>query len=78
VASGLLVRAKEVDMRKLRLTPQNLGFVIGTRAALACGIGLLASGKLSTRARKAIGLGLVALGAATTYPAFRTLRAAAH
>ena len=64
-------------MRTLKLTPPKLAFIIATRAALAGGIGLLASAKLSMKARRAIGLGLVALGAITTIPALRTLAAAA-
>ena len=44
-------------------------FVMGTRAALAAGIGLLASDKLSDTRRRKIGTTLVALGAATTLPA---------
>jgi hypothetical protein len=46
-------------------------FLIGTRAALAGGVGLLVSEKLSKRFRRMLGLGLVALGAATTFPAAR-------
>ncbi|MGZ3418522.1 MAG: hypothetical protein ACXVEF_18235 [Polyangiales bacterium] len=63
---------------KLKLTPPKLGFVIGTRAALAVGIGLLLSEKLQSPLRRKIGLGLVAFGAATTIPALRTLQASAR
>jgi hypothetical protein len=60
-------------MRVHKLTRPQLGFVIGTRAALAVGVGMLASGKLPDRARRGIGIGLVALGAITTIPAVRLL-----
>jgi hypothetical protein len=65
-------------MHQLKLTPGKLAFVVATRAALAAGIGLLLSSKLSPRTRRPIGIGLVALGAITTFPAVRTLAHAAH
>jgi hypothetical protein len=65
-------------MRKLQLTPRKLAFVVGTRAALAAGIGLLASGKLSMPLRRRLGATLVAFGALTTIPAIRTLANAAR
>ena len=65
-------------MRELKLTPPRLFFIVGTRAALGAGLGLLLSGKLSSKVRRSIGLGLVALGAVTTVPAVRTLAAAAR
>jgi hypothetical protein len=58
-------------MRKHRLTTAQLGFVVGTRAALAAGVGLLLSVKLSKEARRRVGAALVALGALTTLPALR-------
>jgi hypothetical protein len=61
-------------MRKLNLKPAALGFVVGTRAALAFGFGLLASSRLSDDRRKRLALGLIGLGAATTIPAVRLLR----
>jgi sorbitol-specific phosphotransferase system component IIBC len=60
-------------MRKHKLTTPQIAFVVGTRAMLAAGIGLLMADKLSNRARRALGMGLVALGAVTTIPAARTL-----
>jgi len=56
-------------MRKLILSPPLLGFVVGTRAALAFGVGLLLAGRIPEARRKALGLTLVALGATTTIPA---------
>jgi hypothetical protein len=60
-------------MRKHRLTTPELGFVVGTRAALAAGAGLLLSGRLSSLTRRRLGAALVALGALTTLPALRLL-----
>ena len=60
-------------MRKHKLTTPQIAFVVGTRAMLAAGIGLLMADKLSNRARRALGMGLVALGGVTTIPAARTL-----
>lgn len=61
-------------MYKLLLTPPKLGFIMGTRAALAFGAGLLVSRKLSNPRRRIIGKSLVALGALTTIPAALVLR----
>ena len=54
---------------KLILSPPLLGFVIGTRAALAFGLGLLLADRIPESRRRAVGLTLVAIGAATTIPA---------
>jgi len=56
-------------MTKLELTPPLLAFVVGTRAALGVGIGLLLSSRIPEERRHKIGLMLVAIGAATTIPA---------
>lgn len=56
-------------MRNVVLSLPTFGFVVGTRAALAAGIGLLLSRKMSESQRRAIGLTLVSIGAATTIPA---------
>ena len=56
-------------MRSLVLNPPTFAFVVGTRVALAVGIGLLASERLPAARRRAIGAALVAFGAATTIPA---------
>ena len=53
----------------LVLTPPLFGFVIGTRAALAFGLGLLLADRIPGPRRRAVGLALVAIGAATTIPA---------
>jgi len=54
---------------RVNLSPPEFAFVVGTRAALGAGIGLLCSARLSTTARKRIGATLLALGALTTLPA---------
>ena len=60
-------------MRKHRLTAPQIGFLIGTRAALAAGAGLLLSGRLSRNVRQRLGAALVAFGALTTLPAARLM-----
>ena len=56
-------------MNKLVLSLPTLGFVVGTRAALGVGVGLLLASRLTTAQRRTIGLTLVAIGVATTIPA---------
>jgi hypothetical protein len=56
-------------MKSVVLNLPTFGFVVGTRAALAVGIGLLVSEHLPSQRRRVIGAALVALGAATTVPA---------
>jgi hypothetical protein len=56
-------------MKHVALNLPTFAFVVGTRAALAGGIGLLVSERLTTTRRRAIGAMLVAVGAATTIPA---------
>ena len=58
---------------QLVLTPPLLGFIVGTRAALAFGLGLLLSERIPESRRRAVGLTLVAIGAATTIPAAMTV-----
>jgi hypothetical protein len=59
---------------KVKLTPRELGFVVGTRVLFGLGVGLLLSGKLSGNARRAIGIGLASLGAVTTIPSLLFVR----
>jgi hypothetical protein len=63
------VRMKEVDL-KLPM----FAFIVVTRAALAGGVGLLWSRKLSDSQRRTIGTALVAVGALTTLPALLSVR----
>jgi hypothetical protein len=56
-------------MKTLILDAPVFAFVVMTRAALAGGVGLLLSERLSAERRRALGTALVAVGAATTIPA---------
>jgi hypothetical protein len=56
------------------LNPRTFGFLVGTRAALAFGLGLLVASRLPESRRRRLGLALVGLGAATTVPAVKMLR----
>jgi len=56
-------------MKTVALDLPVFAFVVGTRAALAAGIGLLVSERLSSRHRRSVGAALLAVGAATTIPA---------
>lgn len=60
-------------MRIKTLSLPQIGFIAGTRAALAAGVALLLADKLRAPTRRRIGLTLVAIGAATTIPAARVL-----
>ena len=57
----------------LAITVPTVGFAVATRAALAAGLGLLLSEKLSDTRRRAIGTALVAVGPATTIPVVLSL-----
>ena len=61
-------------MQRFNLKPQSFGFLVGTRAALAFGLGLLVASRIPEGRRRRIGLALLGLGAATTVPAIRMLR----
>ena len=61
-------------MKSFNLKPSSFGFLVGTRAALAFGAGLLVASRLPEDRRKQIGLALLGLGVATTVPAMRMLR----
>lgn len=56
-------------MKTIVLDVPAFAFVVGTRAALAAGVGFLLSKGLPVARRRAIGATLVAIGAATTIPA---------
>jgi len=53
----------------LVLNPPLLGFIVGTRAALAFGVGLLVADRIPEPRRRWIALTLIGIGAATTVPA---------
>jgi hypothetical protein len=60
-------------MKNLALDFPTFGFVVGTRAALGVGVGLLLADRLSADHRRLLGLALVSIGAATTVPAVRAV-----
>ena len=60
---------------KLTLTPQLLGFVVGTRAILAFGAGLLLADRIPQPRRKTIAMAMIGFGVATTVPAAKKLLA---
>jgi hypothetical protein len=60
-------------MRRHKLTAPQIGFLVGTRAVLAAGVGMLLSGKVPRDVRRKIGIALVAVGALTTIPAVRLI-----
>lgn len=53
----------------LLLNPPLLGCVVGTRAAVAFGLGLLLADRIRESRRRAIGRTLLGIGVATTIPA---------
>lgn len=56
-------------MKTVVLELPMLMFIVGTRAALGVGIGLLASSRLPDAKRRMVGKTLVTLGAISTIPA---------
>src|ERR1041385_2432121 len=56
-------------MKKLVLSPPIFMGVLATRAALAFGVGLLVSEKMSKSQRRALGRTLIGIGVVTTIPA---------
>lgn len=56
-------------MKRISLTTPQLMFIIATRAALAAGIALLLSRRMSATQKNATAAALVGLGAVTTVPA---------
>jgi hypothetical protein len=62
-------------MTNFMLNPPLFGFIVGTRAALAFGVGLLVANRIPKDRRNTIATTLIAIGAATTIPAVLALRA---
>ncbi len=61
-------------MREVHMTLPEMALVVGTRAALGLGLGLLLADRLPVSQRKAVGWTLVMVGAVTTVPlAFEVL-----
>ncbi|HEX3702927.1 MAG TPA: hypothetical protein VHU82_06340 [Vicinamibacterales bacterium] len=59
----------------LVLTPPLFGFVVGTRAALAFGMGLLVADRIPESRRRRLALTLISIGVATTVPAAKAILA---
>jgi hypothetical protein len=55
-------------MRQIQVTVPELALLVGTRAALGAGLGLLLAGRLPGNVRKAVGWTLLMVGAVTTVP----------
>ena len=55
-------------MTEVQVTLPELALLVGTRAALGAGIGLLLAGCLPEKQRTAVGWTLVMVGAVTTVP----------
>ena len=55
-------------MREIQVTVPELALLVGTRAALGAGLGLLLAGRLTGNVRKAVGLTLLMVGVMTTVP----------
>jgi len=61
-------------MREVQVTLPELALLVGTRAALGAGLGLLLADRLPESQRKAVGWTLLLVGAVTTVPlAFEVL-----
>jgi len=58
-------------MKSQNLSVPELMFIVATRAALAAGVALLVSNKLSKSTRRKAGLALMGIGGVTTIPAAR-------
>ena len=56
-------------MKRISLSVPQLLFVVATRAALAAGVALLISQRLSKGQRRVAGASLLGLGAVSTFPA---------
>jgi hypothetical protein len=53
---------------EVTLKPGMLGLIIGTRAALAFGVGLLVASRIPESRRRSLALTLIGIGAASTVP----------
>ena len=61
-------------MKEVQITLPELALLVGTRAALGAGLGLLLAGCLPDSQRKSVGWTLLLVGAVTTVPlAFEVL-----
>lgn len=58
---------------EVTLRPALLGLIIGTRAALAFGVGLLVASRIPESRRRSVALTLIGIGAATTVPLMKSV-----
>jgi hypothetical protein len=58
-------------MSVITLNPRTLALVVGTRAALAFGVGLLVAEHVPESRRRRLAFALIGIGAATTVPLAR-------
>jgi hypothetical protein len=58
---------------EVTLKPALLGLIIGTRAALAFGVGLLVASRIPESRRRSLALTLIGIGVATTVPLVRSV-----
>ncbi len=65
---GLTQTERVRAMKEIQVSIPELALLVGTRAALGAGLGLLLAGRLSGNVRKAVGLTLLMVGAVTTVP----------
>jgi hypothetical protein len=56
-------------MEKILLSPPLLGFIVGTRAALGFGLGLMLASRIPESRRRPLAMKFITIGAATTIPA---------
>ena len=61
-------------MKMVTLNVPSLAFVVGTRALLGAGVGLLVAGRLAAARRRTLGRTFITLGALTTLPAVWAVR----
>ena len=65
-------------MKNMMLNVPTFAFIVGTRALLGAGAGLLLAGRLASTRRQKLGATLVAIGVGTTLPAVLALRRGAR
>jgi len=63
-----------MSMNKHTLSIPKLFFLISTRAALAAGVALLASSRLTDKTRRRAGLAMMSIGGLTTVPALMMMK----
>jgi hypothetical protein len=60
-------------MKHVTLSLPSFAFIVGTRAVLGVGLGLLAARRVPENKRRRVGAALLAVGAATTVPSIMTV-----